>query len=678
MITHPLILIALVAVTIPIAVHLFNFRRYKKIYFSNVDYLTALQQQTRKQSELMRYLILASRILAIVCLVLAFAQPVIPGSGKPLKTGGTAVSIYLDNSFSMDNTNSDGTLLEMGRTKVREIVAAYDVDDQFQLITNQASGSQFRWISKDELLDELDEVRVHPATIMMSEMGRRQQDFLRGSHAANQHCYVISDFQKSTADLDQWQVDTNIQTTMLALGGTAISNLYIDSVALNAPVYYAGNSLAATVYLKNSGKENLDQVQVKLYANEAQRAVATVDVPAEGHAEVMMHMKVDDAKLLQCRVEVVDYPVTFDDKFYFSVNVNSSISVLNIGADNVYLDRLFDADSSIRYTKSDEQHIDYERLDANNLIILDEPAVISSGLAQSLHDWVEAGGTLLVVPNDKMHESYNAALAIWHAPQLGAWVQHRTAVTAVDVEHGLYRNVFGGKTDDLELPTLQAHYQLNTTAGGARTSVLTMADGSDYLTATPLGGGVVYLLASPLRDQYSDWMRQALFVPTLYNMALYSRQMTNPYYMLGQSDMIALNNSYSLPHLTNTAGEDQVLTIRQVAGRCYAVTYGALVESGNYKVGEGDLEEGVSFNYSRKESLMDCYAPAEVKSLIADNHLANCSVVPNAQKSIENYIRQQRSETPLWRWFVVGCLLFLLIEILLLRKSRKVKTDVKS
>ena len=36
----PLFLIGLAAVAVPIVVHLFNFRRYKKVYFSNVDFLS--------------------------------------------------------------------------------------------------------------------------------------------------------------------------------------------------------------------------------------------------------------------------------------------------------------------------------------------------------------------------------------------------------------------------------------------------------------------------------------------------------------------------------------------------------------------------------------------------------------------------------------------------------------
>ena len=138
--------------------HLFHFRRYKKVYFSNVALLREMQEETKRQSNLRRLLILAARILAVVFLVLAFAQPYIPNK-LTQKTEQTAyVSVFLDNSFSMGGNDSYGMLLEHGKNRVREIVAAYKPSDNFQLVTNDLRGSQFRWLSKEELLEAVDEV----------------------------------------------------------------------------------------------------------------------------------------------------------------------------------------------------------------------------------------------------------------------------------------------------------------------------------------------------------------------------------------------------------------------------------------------------------------------------------------------------------------------------------------
>ena len=100
--SSPLFLIGLVAVAIPVIVHLFNFRRYKKVYFSNVERLEQLQSETRRQSTLRQLLIMFARILAIVFLVLAFARPVIPNRNSAMRSGSNDISIFIDNSFSME------------------------------------------------------------------------------------------------------------------------------------------------------------------------------------------------------------------------------------------------------------------------------------------------------------------------------------------------------------------------------------------------------------------------------------------------------------------------------------------------------------------------------------------------------------------------------------------------
>ena len=132
---YPTFLYALAAVAIPIIIHLFNFQRYKTVLFTNVRFLKEVKQQTKQQAQLKHLLVLLARILFIVFLVLAFAKPFIPVTEQASGTGN-AVSIFLDNSLSMDATNEDGRLFDQARNSVAEIVAAYKPTDRFQLLTN--------------------------------------------------------------------------------------------------------------------------------------------------------------------------------------------------------------------------------------------------------------------------------------------------------------------------------------------------------------------------------------------------------------------------------------------------------------------------------------------------------------------------------------------------------------
>ncbi|HPG33408.1 MAG TPA: BatA domain-containing protein, partial [Lentimicrobium sp.] len=156
---NPYLLFGLFAVLIPIAIHLFNFRKYRKVYFSNVRFLRELQQKTQKQSRLLHLLVLLLRILTIVFLVLAFAQPYLPSATKTAPGQISVVSIFIDNSFSMEASGTKGRLIDEAKMAASEIAAAYKPDDLFQLLTNDFEGKHQRLVTKDEFIEMLKDVK---------------------------------------------------------------------------------------------------------------------------------------------------------------------------------------------------------------------------------------------------------------------------------------------------------------------------------------------------------------------------------------------------------------------------------------------------------------------------------------------------------------------------------------
>src|SRR6267142_6603856 len=104
---YPSFLWALSALAIPIIIHLFNFRKTTRIYFSNTRFLRQVKEETTQKRRLKQYLVLASRLLFLLFLVLAFAQPFLPA--KEQITSGKDIIIYLDNSFSMSAQAAEKT-----------------------------------------------------------------------------------------------------------------------------------------------------------------------------------------------------------------------------------------------------------------------------------------------------------------------------------------------------------------------------------------------------------------------------------------------------------------------------------------------------------------------------------------------------------------------------------------
>lgn len=696
--TYPLFLIGLVAMAIPVIVHLFNFRRYKKIFFSNVEKLEEMQSETRRQSTLRQILIMVARMLAIAFLALAFAQPVIKRSDKTIRAGRNDVAIFIDNSYSMQNIDGNGPMIEKAKAKAREIVAAFGEGDRFHLMTCDVEGRHFHWLSRDEMLTMIDEVEPGSASPSLSSMIERQRDFVRGGSGEHKEIFVISDFQTSVADIDNFVNDSAIAVTLVPLKPSELDNVYVDSVALGAPVYYRGNTVETEVWIRNDGSENLEGVPVTLYVNGRQRAVATVDLPAEGRTALMMPFTVDATGVLDCRVECSDYPVVFDDSYYFTLNIREYIQGLVVegGAANVFLTRLFEGDSAVKMQTMNVQQMDFSRVDGNDVVILDELTSLSSGMVQSLRTFLDGGGTVVVVVSDKADkESYNSVLMQFGAPSLEQQHRGRVAAGTVSMDNALYRNVFNGRNSDMELPSVNDYWRLTTSSSTIYEPIITLSNGDVYVSVTSCGSGRIYLVSAPLRDEHTDFVRQALFVPTLYNMALYSVRPSLPAVSLGGNTPVPLSQRYDgleNIHLvsaqssigskdSNAAIFDVIADIRVVGGVSNLVPHSNLHEAGNYWLqSDGKTIEGVSFNYSRLESQMSFLERSQISSMLKDYNLDNISVVDNVDKPLDSYLKERMDGKQLWRWCLVFSLLMLLAEILLIRipKKNKVKSDERA
>lgn len=683
LLTQPLFLLGLLAVGIPIAIHLLQLRRYKKVYFSNVDMLEELHSEDRRQRNLRNLLVLLCRILCIVFLVLAFCKPVLPHRAAQVETGAAAVSVYIDNSYSMECGGMDDSLIESARRKAREIAAAYQPGDQFQLLTNDLAGGQFRWLSRDEFLTAVDEVGVSAVTQQLSRAAARQNEFLRSARSANRHAYIISDFQRSTADVAALEPDSLVSATFIPLGGTDVANIYIDSLAFDSPAYCPGAAVRVRAFVRNDGDHAVESLPLRLVANGRQRSLASVSLPAHGTVPASMVFALDDSPLLQGYVETTDYPITFDDRFYFSLSVTRRVPLTVIGgsSENASLRRLFQGDTLVEYRYAPVSQIDYARLSDNRLVIIDELRAIPSGLARQLQDFVVAGGSLLVVPaQDADLPSYNQLLAAMQAPRLDSWVPRAVRADRVEDNARLYQGVFRGAHDDMELPAVHGHYRLAMPAGTVAQPLIRLADGGLYLLSVPVGEGVCYLFAAPLREECTDFVRQALFVPTLYNMALFSTRVPPPCHLLTDLDPIPLSQRYapdSPPRLTaaivqdSAAAVEAIPDIRRIGSACCLVPHGEVSQAGCYTLAaDGQPPEGLAFNCSRRESDLASYTPAELKSLLRRGAGgAKPEVVASAQKSLTDHIRQQSQGTPLWRWCLLLALLALAAETILIRTN---------
>jgi len=684
---NPLYLFGLLAIAIPVVIHLFNFRRFRRVYFTNVRFLQELRQQTQKQSKLRHLLILAMRILAIAALVMAFAQPYIPFSGKKSKLASrNAVSVFVDNSFSMEAVGANGTLLDESKQKAREIASAYKSTDLFQLLTNDFEGRHQRLVTRDEFLTMLEEVKISPSVHSFSEIVRRQYDLLKSDASSSHTSYLISDFQKSSYSKVGFMEDSSINTYLVPLKSSAVANVYIDTCWFEQPTQQPAKTSILRARVWNKSENDLEKIPLKLLINNQQKSVASIDIKAGMSTTVELPFTVYQPGPQHGMLQVTDYPVTYDDKFYFSFDVLSSINVLciNGGSENRFLDALYSQDSTVSLINLNEKALDYGRLPKFDLIILNEIPSFSSGLAEEMKRYVINGGTILVLPTANTDiTSYNSFFSALKAPSYQQLDTTDTKVVRLSEESYLFRDVFErqqGKqvvAPNTDLPKVSKHFPIVFTSAMLTVPLISMLNGREFLTLTNSGMGQVIQSAVPLDPAFSNFPQQALFVPVLYNIALISHPSHNLYSIIGDNKVIRVGTAVpggdKVYKIKSLEGDFEMIPQISTAGNMVNVFVGNQVPmAGSFElVNDKNSITSLAFNYNRGESDLSCNSVSELESILSKAHLNTFSVLKTGQKPLNEVIAQINSGVQLWRYFIWFALLMLLAEIMLIRFFKK-------
>lgn len=673
---NPTFLFGLFAVIIPVIIHLFNFRRFRRVYFTNVDYIRELKQETRKQSRLKHLLVLIARILAITALVFAFARPYFPLEETIIRSQErNSISVYIDNSFSMQAGSEEGTLLQAAIEKAREIAAVYKSSDQFQLLTNDFEGRHFRFVSRDEFLDLLDEVVLSPVVKNFDEVHVRQADLQRSDGSSVRSAYIISDFQKHFF-AEASQGDTLMDVYFIPVQSVNTDNVFIDSCWFDSPVQQMNQLVKLYVRLRNSSGQSYEDMPVKLKLNGVQRALASFSIAPQSDKTVELSYTNTSAGIQSGELEINDYPVSFDDRFYFSYVVNPKINILaiNENSSNFYLNSLFLNDTAFHFTNVNVSQLNYSLLQENDVVVLNGLSEISSGLAQEVLRFIKAGGSLLILPSGSaMDASYNDLISNVAPVSFGELDTTRQKVGLLNLDHSLYEGVFDEIPENMDLPSVNQHYVLRMSGVLRQEKIMELQNGDIFLSLFPVERGRLFLSSVALDPAFSNFQQHALFVPTLYKFAVSSIAPTDLYYLLGENEVVRVESI--------RRGQDEVLKIKEQGSSFEFIpehralghmdelyVYQQISKAGNYFLNQGNTPiTGLSFNYDRAESEMVFNTPDELDQLIKDKRFPQIRILEPTAQPFTQTLADMSKGIQLWKWFVLAALAFLLTEVVLLR-----------
>ena len=678
----PAFLTALAGISLPIIIHLFRFRRFKRVYFSDIRFLKELKEETDSRNKLRHLLVLLCRIFTIVFLVLAFAQPFL--SGKKIINGNInqPVSIFVDNSFSMATVGEQGTLLDEAKQKAAEIVSAYPPSTAFQLLTQDFEGKHQRLVNREEFLEMLDEVKPGGNSKSVAEILQRQKDILFSSGENPASVYFLSDFQTAAFGKFNAIEKSPLNVFLLPLKGNPSANLAIDSIWFAEPVQLPGAQTTIFAQVINYGTAEANEIPIRLLIDGKQKAVTNVSLLPGEKRKIDLAFTQEKKGLKFGELSLEDNPVTFDNHFYFSYVLEDKIKVLDLhqGSGNTFLYSLFGQDSSVQFVQQNEKNIDFASFPEFDFIILNNFSALSTGLVTELSKFVEAGHFLLIMPpvNQADFAGYDLLANQLGLPRFKPTPDTaRTNVESIQYKHRIFKNVFEPeklKGNILNLPKVLQYYRWGNSSSAAEEQLISLMNRAPLLSAFVLPRGGVYYSAVAPDDLFGNFHRHALFVPSLFNMALFSKNTGNLYYTLGKEQQIGVRNSSQkredILHLKGLNNKtDFIPSIRKSGFETKVNFYGQIKQDGNFLLlnQNNDSLKPLSFNYDRRESSHEFLPAGKIKSTFTDAGFERVEVISGPEGSLNQTIKELNEGTSLWKFCIIIALIFITLEIILLR-----------
>ncbi len=661
---NPKLLYALLAIAIPLIIHLFNLQKNKKIYFSSIRFLKEIKQKKQQRTKLKNLLILLSRILAISFLIIAFAKPFVPV--KKENTNHNIV-VYIDNSLSMDIDFGNGNLLEIAKNNAKEIIKSYSDQHNFYVVSNNFSlNNNFEYSKKDIFL-QID--KINP-----TYKQKRFEDIINRINLITNdtyHLYFISDLQEKTLKFDKTKPELANKVTFIHLKNLNLPNVCIDSVIIEEPIFKYNDKITLRVQLSNSSNNKIINEPLYLHLNDKQKSQQYINLSPFEKKDILFNF-IEKKSIISGDIRTQDNPISFDNKLFFTINKLDKINVSIINTKNkknCFRDLFKNDTSMFLFNEFELENINYSLLLKQDLIVLNEIEEISSGLLNTLTTFLNKGGSLLIVPPPKLQDfqRFNTLLSELKINNIKSTSVNDLKINNFVLENDIYKNVFtNNDLSKVEYPNSYKHYKIN--KNNVFNEIIKFANKDPFLVNYNLKNGRIYQFTSPLSKGYNNFKDHALFVPTLINIATSSSKLTPQYYTLGKTNyIISKERTNSIQNVRIVGNNiDIIPTIINQNGKNLIDHNKQITEAGVYSISfDNKIKEKIAFNINSSENKIKTLDNKKLTELNSKNNLNFI----NSDIELSNKIKNIDSKE-YWKIALILSLLFFAIEILLIKKIK--------
>ncbi len=683
---NPSALLGLVAISIPVLIHILSRRRVQDVEFSSIVFLRKLSSDRMHRLNLKKLLLLMIRSLIIACVVLSFSRPALMKGSVGTPTGGrTLALILLDRSFSMSYKIGNFSAFELARSATLKLLHSLEGDSRVIVIPfddePEYLGEELQ--EPEALKEKLTDLSVSSRGTNIPAALNFSLNLLRGFGAGyNREIYVITDMAASGWD---GEIDPELMTILensriyvVSVTDEERENVAVESVYIPEGVLL-GKTFRVNAKVSNYGKSPAENVMAYLYLNGRKVSQQMLRISPYGKSSVVFEVPSLVRGSIYGQVELSEDRLPADNRRYFSFDLPERVEILLVSEDR--------GDSYFVH-----KALNSASLEGGTMIISErEPGALSSGaisssdaifilnvsrlpdvVLSSLLDEVGLGKGLFVSLGPRSDISfYNGKVVpMISEGSIGPSSERVTdesyyPLGDIDILHPILEGI-APKGHSISWPRFYGFYRSELPEAAP---IMKYSNGMLALGEFRLGRGKVFLLTAPLDLSWSDLPLLGIFAPLILRTALYLAV------DVGQAEGYVVGRKVS-GWLTD--GVEGRLWCKDPLGREHNISplgssEGYIWEmsdpgkEGIWGVFSGDSEiDMFVVNLDPHESDTRAVSENSVEGLLGKSRVTFIQ----AHDDIAETLRGYRGGRELWKWFLTLAVALVFAEMYLARPGR--------
>jgi hypothetical protein len=673
----PAFLAGLVAIGIPIAIHLINRERRVVVRFPSLMFLHKIPYRSVRRQKLRHLLLLAMRCLALALLVAAFARPFFQRRKGPAGSllGARERVVLVDRSYSMGYGGRWKRALDAARSATRDLAGNDRATIVFFAIdpvaATEPTANHTRLdaaIANARLSSE--GTRYEPALKLASQI-------LAGSNLPRKEVVMISDFHRvAWGRRDDVQLPAGAAMTVVDVGAGAPADLAVTQVSTDRKRTADRDRVTVTARVANTGAA---PKAVDVTLDLGGRAVETkkLTVPARGVAQARFAPNAVPSTATRGTVRITHDSLPQNDAFNFTLAPGEAVSVLIVEPSKPRTNQSLYVSRALAIGDRPAFHVDVKPDDAlrvqdlasRSLVILDEVAPPAGAIGTRLREVIAAGTGLLVVPGDVAPARWSAEWRALMPASLGAVVDRTrdagATMASLDYGHPVFELFSAPRSGDFSTAHVFRYRQL--VAPGDTGVIARFDDGAPALIEKSAGAGKVVMWASSVDDYWTDLPLQPVFLPFVHELAKYAGRYgeSRAWFQAGDVLDLSRHGELTAPFAADpSAGAgDTKLVLESPAGLRTPLTasgdghLATLAEQGFYELRGLGTAAGsgrpIAVNVDPKESDLTHFDPKELVAAVTAAPGPGVTGVGQASAPAD----LERGQTLWWYLLVVALLL---------------------